>query len=375
MPYSMVNISVIDKSIQIKLEMPMKDFEKAIDIYYKNPKVINPSSFNDRIHDYLLEHFNIISNRGTRQNLKISSFEIKTLNAGLNNEYKELHVEFKIDPSEDFEIQNFILINEAIIRQVGSHYTIVRIDKDFMNGITPEDSLDIGVIRRGSNNYIQPFFVSMEKGSSWKAFKKMVALGMHHIQTGLDHLLFIVLLILISPLVIVQRKWAGFGGWKYFMLRIFKMITAFTIGHSLTLLLFTATDLNSFSKPIEIAIALTIIYTGVHVIKPLMSIKETYITFIFGLIHGSAFGITLNEWGLTDSQKILSLAGFNVGIEIMQIIVVLICLPLIYLSKFNYYKHLRVTLASLTIFVSIFWALERITERSNFVTEFVENLI
>lgn len=375
MPYSMVSISVIDKSIRLKLEMPMKDLEKAIDIYYKNPMVSSPSSFNDRIQDYLVEHFNIISNKGIRQNLKISSFEIKTLNAGFNNEYKELHVDYILYPSKDFDIRNFILVDEAIIRQVGSHYAIVRMDKDFMNGVTPEDTLDIGVIRRGSNNYIQPFFIRMEKGSSWKAFKKMTVLGMHHIQTGLDHLLFIVLLILISPLVLVQRKWGGFGGWKYFMIRIFKMITAFTIGHSLTLLLFTATDLNSFSKPIEIAIALTIIYTAVHAIKPLTSIKEIYITFIFGLIHGSAFGITLNEWGLTNSQKLLSLAGFNIGIEIMQIMVVFICLPLIYLSKFHYYKYLRVALASWTIFISIFWVLERITEKSNFVTEFVENMI
>jgi hypothetical protein len=370
----MVNISVMDKSLRLTLEMPLNDLETAFKLYYKDTNLILPSSFNDKVKNYLAEHFHIVSNKGIKQMVTINFMEVKTLDKGLKNEYKELYVDYLLYPSKDFDIQNFLLINEAIIRQVNLHYAIVRIEKDFMNGITPEDSVDIGVFKKGSNNYIQPLYISMEKGSSWKAFKKMVSLGAHHIQTGLDHLLFIVLLILISPLLLVQGSWAGFGGWKYFGIRVFKMITAFTIGHTITLLLFTTTDLNSFSKPIEIAIALTIIYTGVHAIKPLTSIKEIYITFIFGLIHGSAFGITLNEWGLTNSQKLLSLAGFNIGIEIMQIMVVFICLPLIYLSKFSYYKYLRFALASLTIFISIFWVIERISENSNFITKLVEQI-
>jgi predicted transport protein len=374
MSYSMVNISVMDKSLRLTLEMPLNDLETAFKLYYKDTNLILPSSFNDKVKNYLAEHFHIVSNKGIKQMVTINFMEVKTLDKGLKNEYKELYVDYLLYPSKDFDIQNFLLINEAIIRQVNLHYAIVRIEKDFMNGITPEDSVDIGVFKKGSNNYIQPLYIRMEKGSSWKAFKKMVSLGAHHIQTGLDHLLFIVLLILISPLLLVQGSWAGFGGWKYFGIRVFKMITAFTIGHTITLLLFTTTDLNSFSKPIEIAIALTIIYTGVHAIKPLTSIKEIYITFIFGLIHGSAFGITLNEWGLTNSQKLLSLAGFNIGIEIMQIMVVFICLPLIYLSKFSYYKYLRFALASLTIFISIFWVIERISENSNFITKLVEQI-
>ncbi|MFZ1456247.1 MAG: HupE/UreJ family protein, partial [Saprospiraceae bacterium] len=147
-----------------------------------------------------------------------------------------------------------------------------------------------------------------------------------------------------------------------------------TIGHSLTLLVFTINDLNAFSKPIEISIALTIIITGFHAIKPIFYGKELLLTFIFGLIHGSAFGITLNEWGLTQSQKLLSLFGFNIGIEIMQVLIVLVCLPMVFLSNYPIFKFIRWIIASLTIFISIFWVVERVTNKPNVVTQFIESL-
>jgi hypothetical protein len=198
---------------------------------------------------------------------------------------------------------------------------------------------------------------------------------MHHIQYGLDHLLFIILLILISPLLTENKKWTSFGGWRYTLFRIFKIVTAFTFGHTITLCVFSFFSLNGFSKFIEIGIALTIIFTAIHSIRPIIQNKEIYITFFFGLIHGSAFGITLNGWELSKSQKVLSLLGFNIGIEIMQLIIVLFALPLIYFSKNQQYKTARLLIASLTIFVSTFWLIERVQGKPNFVTDLLNTLI
>ncbi|MFZ1497849.1 MAG: HupE/UreJ family protein, partial [Saprospiraceae bacterium] len=196
------------------------------------------------------------------------------------------------------------------------------------------------------------------------------------IYTGLDHLLFILLLILISPLLLINNnQWGNFSSWKFTIKRLLKIITAFTLGHCITLLIFSFFNLNGISKYIEICISLTIIATAVHCIKPYFYNKEVLITFIFGLIHGSAFGITLNEWGISKNQKLISLLGFNLGIELMQIIIVLFCIPLIYLSKYLIYNKIRVAVASVTIFISIFWTIERITGTPNIITEYINKII
>ena len=188
-------------------------------------------------------------------------------------------------------------------------------------------------------------------------------------------MLFILILIIISPLTLIHKKWGGFSGWQNTLFRLFKIITAFTIGHSLTLGIFSLMDLNNFSYIIEATIALTIMITAYHAIRPIFPSKELYITFMFGLIHGSAFGMTINEWGVTTSQKLLCLLGFNIGIELMQILIVIACIPLIYLSKFDFYSKVRSTFAILTILLSFFWLIERLTGKPNKITTMVEKIL
>lgn len=266
------------------------------------------------------------------------------------------------------------MLYDGIIHMDASHYAILMIKKDFLNGIDEENPKILGVFKMNSNQYIEPVQVKINEISTWEVFRKFVSLGMFHIIAGLDHLLFVILLVLIAPLQLNKKNWEVLKDWKYFAGCIFKIVTAFTIGHSVTLFLFTTNDLNSFSKPIEICIALTIIITGIHAVKPIFYGKELFLTFIFGLIHGSAFGITLNEWGLSQPQKLLSLLGFNIGIELMQILIIVICLPMVFVSKYPKYKYIRWAIASVTIFISLFWVLERVTDKPNEVTRLIESI-
>lgn len=374
MPYSLVNISVMDQSIRVTIEVPTTILEDVLSLENPGFSFKNSSTFKTVISQYFAEHFNIVSSNGMRQTLVIDSMAINEKNLGLPTYFSEFYIVYNLKINNDFDGKNFLMLYDAIIHMDGSHYAILKVNKDFLNGINPENPEILGVFNRNSNQYVDPINVKIGEGNKWIAFKKMVSLGMHHIQTGIDHLLFVILLVLIAPLLIHHHNWGNFGGWKYFAKRILKIVTAFTIGHSLTLLIFTTNNLNSFSKPIEISIALTIIVTGVHAIRPIFYGKELLLTFIFGLIHGSAFGITLNEWELTQSQKLLSLLGFNVGIELMQIIIILVCLPIVFWSKFYSFKFVRWLIAAATIFISIFWVLERVSNSPNAVTQFMESL-
>ena len=110
--------------------------------------------------------------------------------------------------------------------------------------------------------------------------------------------LFLLVLLLAAPLLINNKKWGNFGGIKYSLIRLIKIITAFTIGHSITLLLGAINWINVPTQPIEILIAFSILISAIHAIYPIFPQKEAYIAAGFGLIHGLAFATTLSDLNL-----------------------------------------------------------------------------
>lgn len=143
-------------------------------------------------------------------------------------------------------------------------------------------------------------------------------LGFDHLLDGLDHILFIFgLLFCISGFV-----------------NIIKTITAFTIAHSLTLGLSVLDIISLPQATVEALIALTIIYLATEISKNRKIINTPwFMAFGFGLLHGLGFAGALNEIGIANSQMLLSLLFFNIGIELGQIALIPIPLSLIYISK------------------------------------------
>jgi len=195
---------------------------------------------------------------------------------------------------------------------------------------------------------------------------------MQHIKEGTDHLLFLIVLLLPAALLTNGRQWGKFGGTKYSILRLLKIITSFTIGHSITLLIGALGWLRLPAQPVEILIAFSILVSAIHAIKPIFPGKEMYVAAGFGLIHGLAFASVLANLKLSAGTMALSILGFNLGIEIMQLFVVLITIPwLILLSQTPVYKYVRVGGAAISGIIAIAWILERATQTPNFVSAFV----
>jgi hypothetical protein len=203
----------------------------------------------------------------------------------------------------------------------------------------------------------------------------MVNLGVEHIAAGTDHLLFLLTLLLPAPLLVNRKRWAEAGTIRYSLVRIFKIVTAFTIGHSITLLL-GATGITDFPpQPIEILIAVSILISAIHAIKPIFPGREMFIAAGFGLIHGMAFATTLVDLNLDAGRMALSIFGFNLGIELMQLLVVAVTIPwLIILSRsVVIYSYVRVLGALLAGIAAIGWITERITSKPNLISTFVLN--
>jgi hypothetical protein len=192
-------------------------------------------------------------------------------------------------------------------------------------------------------------------------FGNMFRLGMRHIAEGTDHLLFLLTLLLPAPLYARGARWAGSARWTTSLVAILKVVTAFTLGHSLTLALGASGLVIVPDRPIEILIAVSILISALHAARPIFPGKEAAIAAFFGLIHGLAFASALNTLGLGVWDKVWDVAGFNLGIEAMQFAVIAMVMPsLLLLSRTRGYTVLRVGGASFAGIAALGWIAQRI---------------
>lgn len=191
-------------------------------------------------------------------------------------------------------------------------------------------------------------------------FSSLFHLGMRHIAEGTDHLLFLLTLLLPAPLLLSGSRWAGPASVCDSLGRIFGIVTAFTIGHSVSLTLAALNLVLVPSRPVELLIAASVFVSALHALHPIVPGKEALVAAFFGLIHGLAFAATLDRLGLGHWQGVAGILSFNLGIEAMQIIVVAAILPsLLLLSRTNAYSILRIGGALFAGTASLAWMAER----------------
>jgi hydrogenase/urease accessory protein HupE len=161
------------------------------------------------------------------------------------------------------------------------------------------------------------FFSGTRQGAI-EVIRRFLPAGIHHILIGPDHILFLIGLILLG------------GTLK----RLLLIVTAFTLAHSVTLSVAALGLVNPPSRVVEPAIALSIIYVGAdNILGRGGRDVRAWIAFAFGLVHGFGFSSVLRELGLPTQGLLLSLFGFNAGVELGQAAVVAVALPLLALVR------------------------------------------
>lgn len=192
-------------------------------------------------------------------------------------------------------------------------------------------------------------------------FASIFRLGIRHIAEGTDHLLFLLALLLPAPLMVVRSRWGDFAGVRRSLLQILRVVTAFTVGHSITLALAASGLVRVSSRPVEVLIALSILISAAHALRPLFPGREAVIAGFFGLIHGLAFAATLGQLGLGRWERVASVLAFNLGIETMQLLVVAATMPsLLLLSRTSGYFVLRIGGALFAGLAALGWVAERL---------------
>ncbi|OBV38858.1 HupE/UreJ family protein [Janthinobacterium psychrotolerans] len=192
-------------------------------------------------------------------------------------------------------------------------------------------------------------------------FGAYVKHGIWHIWIGTDHILF--LLSLLLPAVLLPGLREQQAGLRAAFFDVLKVVTAFTLAHSITLTLASLSLISLPSRWVESAIAASVVLAALNNLFPLFRGRRPVAAFVFGLIHGFGFASVLRDLGLPQSSLVSSLFGFNVGVEIGQLAIVAVFLPLAWWLRRTWFYRQLFTWGSLAIaLVAAIWLAERVLD-------------
>jgi hypothetical protein len=204
--------------------------------------------------------------------------------------------------------------------------------------------------------------VSAQARSKLQQFADYVREGVWHIWIGFDHILFLVSLLLPSVFIFSNRQWAPAQRFADTFWDVFKVATAFTVAHSITLSLAALSVIALPSRLVESTIALSVVLAALNNIWPLVHGRRWVVAFGFGLIHGFGFASVLADLGLPREALLLALVGFNVGVELGQLAIIAVFLPVAYALRrtWAYRRVVMVGGSAAIALIAATWMIERV---------------
>ena len=334
-PNSEVQLDIGDGSVSTDIIVPQGEYAYATG----NP-VDGGAQSRAIARRYLHEHITVRSPDGRPWQVRVGKVEFVEI-AGP----PDLHALATFTAPADAPARRFTIEWRVLVNELPSHFALFVAHR-------PDGSRDIlGAVRHGR---VELTVDRAQSGAS--AFGSAIGLGARHILTGYDHLMFLLALLLPAPLLAANGRWRGRRTAKATFGQLAKIVTAFTIGHSLTLIGATLGGWTLPTAPVEIAIAVSVLVSAIHALRPLFPGREPVVAGAFGLVHGLAFATLVREADAGMASSALSLFGFNLGIELVQLVIVCAALPsLLILSRTETYRYLRTGAAGFCAVAAATW--------------------
>jgi hypothetical protein len=246
------------------------------------------------------------------------------------------------------------------VRELEVHYTVLQDVDPSHRGLltlTAGEQVQTGVA--GGQRPV--LTLEVDSPARGRAFLQYLQAGLWHIWSGIDHLLFLLSLLLPAVLRRADGRWEPVQQGRAALLSIIKVVTAFTLAHSITLSLAAFGWVHLPSRLTESAIAASIVVAALNNLFPVVTEGRARIAFAFGLLHGFGFASVLADMGLPPGARVLSLLAFNGGIECGQLAVVLAVMPVIYaIRQGRLYRRALLPWGSAAIAsVALVWLVQR----------------
>lgn len=203
--------------------------------------------------------------------------------------------------------------------------------------------------------------LALEAPSALQTLRQYVVEGVWHIWIGFDHILFLLALLLPSVLVRKDGQWQSVGSLRQALVEVLKVVTAFTLAHSITLSLAALGVVSLPSRLVESVIAASVVVAALNNLRGTIEGRRWVMAFVFGLIHGFGFASVLADLGLPQDALVLALVGFNVGVELGQLAIVAVFLPVAFALRGTSFYRVGVLKAG-SVLVAIlagWWLVQR----------------
>lgn len=306
-----INKNDLKSKLGIDLDVPGKD---TLDIVRQTAPDVQA---------YLLDNFSLAYNseQQTIEFLEPSLFDDQ------GSPFIQYHYRTQGVPEDDqMSIRNTIFLDETFLRDDPLHRSLIVLEYNKYRGLEfghESTTLVFGPhLQESQLNVADPPGILI-----WKDFFYQ---GLLHIAIGLDHILFLLTLLLTTVLVRKNNAWQGVPRVRDAFINTLKIVTIFTISHSLTLALSVLGLVNVPIAPVEAIIALSIIVVALNNLFPVFSTHTWLLIFIFGLIHGLGFASALGDLQFRNVQIEKILLMFNLGVEIGQVLIVVVVLPVLF---------------------------------------------
>jgi hypothetical protein len=346
---SAVLLDIGTSSVSAEMQVPIDRMSFALGTKMTATSVAGPQRA--MLLRYVAAHVRVSGSDGRPWAVKVGGGTAKTVDG-----VPHFDVTLRFTPPGG-KITNFRLHDGVIIAQVPTHRILAVIRTQVDHGIVGHHTRALGELMWSKDTIMVP----VDGGSRWQAFAAMVGMGIQHVGTGPDHLLFLLTLLLVSPLIVRAGRWTASSDPRTAVRRIMHVVTAFALGHSITLALAAFGIVHPPSRIIEFLIALSIAVSAVHALRPLIPSGESKIALSFGLVHGLAFAEVLRDLGLRGWDLLTSLLGFNLGIELTQLLVVALVMPSLWLlSTTSHYPKVRVGVGAAAMVAAGLWMLDRV---------------
>ena len=317
--YSLIEVNEKNLIYELKLDL--------IELGHSMNKEMKENQYFDTkaVQDYINSHINLYAD-STKVEGTIENSDVETIN---DRQFAVINLNYRLEQKPQKLILDY---NMFLDDSDPSHanYATIKLDGKQQEAVLSYESRELAI---GEVTFMQ-------------SATQFLLLGLEHIFTGYDHILFVISLL--------------FGA-KTFK-NILSLVTAFTIAHSFTLILATLEIVQLPGRFVESAIALSIIYVALINIFSPDSKHQPWLAFGFGLIHGFGFAGILSEMRLDGNHLATSLLSFNIGIEIGQLIIVSVIFPILLWVKKLTFKPVKWVIPGASVAILAFglvWFFER----------------
>lgn len=352
---SYVYLDLYDSTVAGRVEYPVSDLNEILGLQLplEEEAAVEAANANRAaIHNYAAAHLNISAES---QPWLIVFGEFSVLEIGAGGSY--LVTEFEIAREFSPVPRQFTVTYDGILHAKPERNALLIIGTDWGSGTFNNEASEL--LRFTPDATVQN--VDLGDTSFWKGVTGVIGLGAEHIRIGTDHILFILALVLPSVLVFSRSDgWRAAPSFGSSLWRVLKIVTMFTIAHTITLTLGGLGIVEFPAAFVETVIALSIVLAALHNIRPVFVNREWLIAFGFGLFHGFGFAGLLGDLGLTQSRRVVSLLGFNLGIELGQAVIIMLIFPSLFmLRRTRYYLRSMYVGSSVLAVIAGTWALDR----------------